>query len=770
MNKIYVYDFGDNVIDHVGWVKVGDTIRETEDRINEQTKTAALDDSTRILATWDAVDKDGIEFRDYQLHNELIKRNIKRWENREWFKCDLNTVKAAYDAIVNHEANKENRIYNFEMRPEQKQFVQETQQSFITQKNNLVKIPSYLWSAKMRFGKCFTTYQLAKAMKMSKILIISFFTNVADSWYNDLMLHHDFEGWKFYTTSDNYDNFQNDKYAYFISAQDFFGTDNNNNIKLKNQWIYANDWDLLVLDEAHYGTHRIYNQNILHTLNIKYQLELSGTAFNITNKYTKDQISQWDYIDEQEAKNNWNDITKKNPYEKLPQVKLIVYSVHEQIKQAYFSHGFKDFTLNNFFKTNGKIGKEAMFIYPADIRKFLNNLHEPLNRMINPHSENVPFSSNLVRDLQVTMWLLKDISTCDAMANLLSEPGFWSDYRIIKCYDGNEGQGANTIKRVKNILEDNKKAIILTCQQLTVGVTIPELTGVFMMRDGQSPILYWQAGFRGQSPCSYPDGNYKQTCYIFDFSLDRVLEFAFDYVKNLSHKGNKTIKERMERFYKAMPILAYDDNYLPQELTITDIINSNIEEKALSNLNKCWGDLANLNHFSNFKNNQELINILKNIVPTKENGKASEKKKKQQTINDNGFENGSSNPKEFNMPETIPDSTHPQQQTTNINPQENKQQEINLDDYIKKIRTITQILPIFLTLSDTLIYSVDELLNCFSEQDNTELWEILFDITIPQFKQLIQFGCIDKEQLDLTLYYHANLTKDCLDLQYSYIN
>ena len=58
----------------------------------------------------------------------------------------------------------------------------------------------YLWNAKMRFGKTFATYQLAKRMKAKRVLVLTFKPAVEDSWRDDLLRHRDFEGWRYYSS------------------------------------------------------------------------------------------------------------------------------------------------------------------------------------------------------------------------------------------------------------------------------------------------------------------------------------------------------------------------------------------------------------------------------------------------------------------------------------------------------------------------------------------------------------------------------------------
>ena len=52
---------------------------------------------------------------------------------------------------------------------------------------------------KMRFGKTFTTYQLANEMKFKRVLVMTFKPAVENSWKEDLEGHVDFEDWQFFS-------------------------------------------------------------------------------------------------------------------------------------------------------------------------------------------------------------------------------------------------------------------------------------------------------------------------------------------------------------------------------------------------------------------------------------------------------------------------------------------------------------------------------------------------------------------------------------------
>ena len=77
---------------------------------------------------------------------------------------------------------------------------EETADYFSSHINEFELPPHYLWNAKMRFGKTFTTYQLAKKMGWKRILVLTFKPAVKNSWAIDIASHVDFEGWEFAST------------------------------------------------------------------------------------------------------------------------------------------------------------------------------------------------------------------------------------------------------------------------------------------------------------------------------------------------------------------------------------------------------------------------------------------------------------------------------------------------------------------------------------------------------------------------------------------
>lgn len=201
---IYAYELV-NVPTHEGYIKVGYTDRDAETRVKEQLHTSGV--AYRILLTESAMRDDGTCFTDHDIHKFLAARGIFRLnegeDDNEWFKCSVDTVKQAINAVRDGIYTDEGRTATFKMRPEQVVAVQKTMDFFAKAKEDEPnKAPKFLWNAKMRFGKTFAAYQLAKKMGFKRVLVLTFKPAVESAWREDLLTHVDFEGWQFISNKD----------------------------------------------------------------------------------------------------------------------------------------------------------------------------------------------------------------------------------------------------------------------------------------------------------------------------------------------------------------------------------------------------------------------------------------------------------------------------------------------------------------------------------------------------------------------------------------
>lgn len=176
---IYAYELI-GVETQTGLLKIGFTDRNAQTRVKEQLGTSGV--RYKIVFEDSAMRKDGTSFTDHDVHRHLRKNGFPNPEG-EWFKCTVNDLRKTIWEIKTGKQTEENRVYNFAMRPEQEEAVSKTMAYFKSfKKENPAQTPHFLWNAKMRFGKTFASYQLARKMKWKKVLVLTFKPAVQNGW------------------------------------------------------------------------------------------------------------------------------------------------------------------------------------------------------------------------------------------------------------------------------------------------------------------------------------------------------------------------------------------------------------------------------------------------------------------------------------------------------------------------------------------------------------------------------------------------------------
>lgn len=630
---------------HKGYLKVGYTNRTAKERIDEQLHTSKI--RYEIVLTESAMTNDGSCFTDKNVHKLLERKGFHRLnpldKTDEWFDCSMEDVKAAILSLRIGSENVENRTQSFDMSPEQFRAVEQTKSYFeqaVKEEPN--RIPKFLWNAKMRFGKTFASYQLAKKMNLSRVLVLTFKPAVESAWREDLVSHIDFEGWQFISNKDAGNNNLNidqefsraDKskpIVVFGSFQDLLGTNESGGIKTKNEFIHATLWDLVIFDEYHFGAWKERAKELFEKedeenavefdaekyqkdeasnainetwlpISTKYYLFLSGTPFRAINngEFIEEQIFNWTYSDEQRAKANWKGAN--NPYLSLPRMVMLTYRMPDQIQDVARQGEFDEFDLNLFFAAEGK-GDSARFKYENEVQKWLDLIrgaYLPASiddlKLGQDKRPPMPFSdARLLGLLSHTLWFLPNVASCFAMANLLKQRQnrFYHDYNVIVCAGTGAGIGLDALYPVQVSMGNplKTKTITLTCGKLTTGVTVKPWTGIFMLRNLKSPETYFQAAFRVQSPweVSNETGDkiiMKKECYVFDFALDRALRQISDYSCRLDiNESNPEAK--VGEFIKFLPVLAYDGSSM-KEVNAQDILDIALAGTSATLLAKRW--------------------------------------------------------------------------------------------------------------------------------------------------------------------------------------
>ena len=621
--RIYAWTPNDPPAAYAGLIKVGQT---TQDNVNDRIRQSQGQMSQAYTLHIDdfAEREDGSGFRDGDIRQRLIEKgfeNVVIGASREWMRCAPNDVKTAIAELKSGLRFTGTHHDDFPMRAEQTEAVEQTFDYYTSRWTQDVKaVPRFLWNAKMRFGKTFTSYQLAKKLAAKRVLVVTFKPAVEDAWAADLENHRDFDEWHYLSRNTGGDPrlvAKDTPLVYFGSFQDLLGKDTAGNIKPRNEWIHTINWDLVVFDEYHFGAWRdtakelfegeeaavakaeakleyageleVVNEDLgelseaeaeFLPITTRAYLYLSGTPFKAlaTGEFIEEQIFNWTYTDEQRARAEWDAAHpgERNPYAALPQMRLLTYKVPDEITTIASGGEFDEFDLNEFFSASGT-GVLATFKHKDEVQKWLNVIRnspdaprslESLKTGVRPPW---PYSdTRLLPYLNHAFWFLPNVAACQAMANLLEEKQnvFWHDYDVIVAAGAGAGIGLEALPPVRKAIGSgfDSKTITLSCGKLTTGVTVPQWSSILMLRNLKSPETYFQAAFRVQSPWSIknPDGDdpareevLKPACFVFDFAPTRALRQLSEYGIGLS-PGEPNPENAVRDLVSFLPVLAYD--------------------------------------------------------------------------------------------------------------------------------------------------------------------------------------------------------------------
>lgn len=782
---IYAYEHV-GIPAHAGWLKVGYTTRDVETRVKEQNLTGNI--PYKIVLVRPAMRKDGTSFDDHLIHRILRKDHVRNPEG-EWFVCDARKVEKAIATAVEGKDTMVERIYSFPMRPEQRKAVEKTAKYFTAFRQdptNRGLTPHFLWNAKMRFGKTFTTYQLALKMGWTKVLVLTFKPAVKTAWEEDLLTHKDFDGWQFCQKQEDreFNNVNERKpFVCFASFQDVLGKNAVGGIKATNEWIQTVSWDCIVLDEYHYGAwgknaksfydkkdpalrraeevgelisedayntkeveaRELYDEELMPLRTGAY-LYLSGTPFRAisTGEFIEEQIYNWTYSDEQSEKEKWQG--PNNPYAQLPKMVMLTYQLPDSIREIASQGEFDEFDLNEFFRA-----ENDAFVHEEYVQKWLELIRGSYTENIvtdlklGTEKPPMPFSdSRLLSYLQHTYWFLPSVAACKAMKMLLKKRinRFFDDYEIIVAAGNEAGMGANAVIPVYNAMRDPQqtKTITLSCGKLSTGVTVKPWTGIMMLRNTTSPETYFQAAFRVQSPWTTKDEYggeliLKPFCYVFDFAPNRALRQVEEYSCQLNVEESNPEK-KVEEFIKFLPILAFDGSSM-KEIDAAGVLDMAMSGTTATLLARRWESavLVNVDNttLQRLMNNPEAMAALMNIE---------------------GFRNLNSDIETIiNKSEHVKNTK--KEKGDNLTAKEKKQLTDEEKEFKSKRKEIQEKLikfatriPVFMYLTDYREYSLKDVIM----QLEPELFRKVTGLTLKDFELLVSLGVFNSDLMNDAVY------------------
>lgn len=583
-------------------------IKAAKARITQETGTAAIEYKLEYteLAIYEA-DGEEFGFDDHDVHDVLENSGYHavefanlEYNPKEWYPVTTELVIKAIDAVKHNQSLLERKDWKTESaRGKKTEIVLREEQELAVTKTltQFLHGSKMLWDAKMRFGKTLCALEVVKRKPFNRVLILTHRPAVRDGWFKDFNLlqlpgfHYvtrvksklfvdgqkiagGLEVLKQYTEHD-----PDYKYIYFASIQDIRGskTVNKKSKFDKNNELFKEKWDLLIIDEAHEGIRTEQGKAVVAEFQKNKQMKslyLSGTPYNILKLFKEKEIYRWDYNMEQDAKERWNKEhpDEKNPYEGLARLNICTYNLGEVMTN--YSHDENDyFNFTEFFRVDADTDK---FVHEDDVRAFLKLMtKDGENKELN-----YPFATSEYRDyFQHTLWSIPGVDAARCLSAILredKEDNYFRAYEIVNI----AGKGDSDIERenednatrekketealakVQNAIRTHEKTITLTCGRCTTGVSVPEWTAVLMLSGSYETkaARYLQTIFRCQTPFK---GKTKRECYAFDFAPDRTLTVIDNYLTEISRgSGSKNFGQKKaqetERFLRFCSFISID--------------------------------------------------------------------------------------------------------------------------------------------------------------------------------------------------------------------
>lgn len=561
-----------------------------------------------------------------------------------WYHCFLAEIQEAINKIKNGQVAGYGTI---KFRPEQDMAISNTVAHFRKPNGK-----AFLWNAKMRFGKTLSGLEVAKQLGYKSTLIITHRPVVDKGWHDDFkkifgnmpeyvyatrMSDDDATGGDFYHLTKQVDAGKK-RLVFFVSMQylrlsQYVGGKERNLDPLKKA-IMKYDWDFVMVDEAHEGIEAAAGIRVMEKLKKENTriLSLSGTPFNLLDKYDEGEIYTWDYVMEQRAKQEWDEkhFGDPNPYAELPRMQILTFTLPKMVRDEAIENN-ETFKFHEFFRVwteedkkiyerliedeKSPLKREELkakmaeikvdkFIHEGAVRRFVEKLRTKSD------TSQYPFSDKEFRDkFRHTFWLLPGVKEAAALEEILKEDKIFGEggklgFHIINAAgDGNiEDKDGSALAEVednirgydpstdpdrerakkKKAVTAKERTITLSCGKLTTGVSVPEWTAVLCMKGSENTPAanYMQTIFRVQTHAVL-NGRQKSDCYVFDFAPDRALTAVAETAKmavDAQGAGKKQMKrkqkeeeEHLQAFIKLCPVLSMDEGEMGKHFSANQI-------------------------------------------------------------------------------------------------------------------------------------------------------------------------------------------------------
>lgn len=570
----HIYAFSTRTVPN--YMKVGDTYRPVEQRLNEWRRY--FPNLEKQFAGVAKVDDDTY-FRDFAIHrfleNDLHRHRLKPstfpnlpYYSNEFFEgvthsdihCALSDISDSFhNNLPKYQFYKIDksripltyqyrRTETFEPRPNQQDTIDRFKEAVAAGRNNL------LMYAVMRFGKSFTAMCCAVEMKARLVVVVSAKADVKQEWKKTVESHFRFEDYVFLDSdsllgSDTVlsDSLEKSNAVVFLTLQDLCGDE----IKRKHWQIFENKFDLLVIDETHYGARAAeygkvlnmagkqldkelkyvdssdnYNNNdTLKHLDARVRIHLSGTPYRILmgDEFSKkDIIAFYQFTDIVRDQEKWNDehILEDgvrewdNPYFGFPQMVRFALNPNkssvekmEAMKRKGITYAFSELLKpESVVKDSSPEARHRKFVHEQeilDLFKAIDGSKDDENLFA--FLDYAPIKKGQMCRHMVCV--LPYRASCDALAVLLAQKRAefknLGEYQIINIAGFDEERRYKDTQSIRSKIKkceaEGMKTITLTVNRMLTGSTVEEWDTMLFLKDCASPQEYDQAIFRLQN-------------------------------------------------------------------------------------------------------------------------------------------------------------------------------------------------------------------------------------------------------------------------------
>ena len=786
----HIYAFTTGTVPN--YLKVGDTYRPIEQRLNEWRKH--FPDLEKAFSAMSKVDEN-VYFRDFAIHSYLERdKNLHRlmptdidglpYYSNEFFEhaSEEDVVEAIEDIKTDFTENKgKYQFYTFDERPTPKTFtykrgdvpyeLRPNQAATVSKFSKAVRKgrTNLLMYAVMRFGKTFTALSCALSDKRYKsILVVSGKADVKNEWKKTVESIKNFENFCFIDTDTLARDadaikgcMQNKQRAVvFLTLQDLRGED----IKTRHADIFNRTWDMLIIDETHYGaraeeygkvlrgskaelkmeakyadTSDDYDNNEeLKLLRSTVRLHLSGTPYRILmgSEFQKEDIiafyqfsdivndkEQWDkeHIDDDNI-NEWD-----NPYYGFPQMVRFAFSLNdssmrkiEQLRKEHVEYALNEL-LRPKSRTKNDEGLHKRFVHEQEVLDLLmaiDGSKQDGNILAFLDDKRIK-DGMLCRHI---VMVLPYRASCDAVETMINEHK--DEFRCLGEYELLNIAGVDNERlfrcsrdvndKIEQLENRGVKTITLTVNRMLTGTTVEQWDTMIYLKDTVSPQDYDQAIFRLQNQYvrefKDEDGNVmkynmKPQTLLVDFEPGRMFRMQESksqiYNINIDKKGNSKLTERIAEELRISPIIVVNKDKM------CEVEPSYILEavNAYSANKSIMDEATDIPVDEGLLANGDIVDVLKTLYPI-----GSKKGIKIPAYKGSGDD--------IDTEDASGDKKDDAKNSSEKERKDNKEEEENL---LKKLSTYYSLILFFAFLTNSKVASVDDILKVIDSKTNRRI-------------------------------------------------